>query len=85
MSTRLVVKREQLPREFTIETYADGTAWIVWADGRQRHRLDEYARLVDERCRGKGDGRDGECGTFPGYQCNRIGNPHCVGRPGLNE
>lgn len=85
MSSRRVLEQGDLPRAFTIETYADGTAWIVWADGRRRQRLCDYAALNDRRCRGKGDGRGDECGTLPGDPCRGQGNAMCLGAPGPGD
>lgn len=82
MSTRLAIAAEDLPAVTLFETYADGTVWIVWDQGRRRARLREYAELHDQRCRGKGTGRGDECGTFPGERCQGQGNAMCVGRPG---
>lgn len=83
MSTRLVVTPAELPPVERFETYADGTVWIVWDAGRRRALLRDYVEVHAQRCRGRGTGRDDECGTLPGERCQGQGNVMCVGRPGL--
>lgn len=76
MSTRRKITQADLPRDWTIETYDDGTAWIVWANGNRRQRLCDYAALVAQACRTE------DCGTLPGDPCMGTTGRMCAGRPG---
>lgn len=82
MSSRISISEVGMPRDYLLETYKDGTVWITWADGRRRQLLRDYVELYDNRCRAKGEGPDGGCGTLRGDPCNGNGNVVCMGMPG---